>query len=261
MKPFQIKITSIISGILVITAGVLLFAFNANLLPLEYKPILFSWQMLLVSLGFVCLFSYHKRFFGLLLMLVGGFFLLPELDIEPLKFLQGNGWALALIIVGVFIIYNAVFNRRFRYKRLMMNNYHGKRKTHREFASSWQQNSPPNEPGYIYRDYVFGGSKEKLDIADFKGGEINCVFGGTQLDLSNSQLTEGVSNLKISAVFGGVVLIVPMDWKIEIHQEQVFGHFEDKRPNFGFEVNENKVLIINASSVFGGGEIKSKAQN
>ena len=92
----------------------------------------------------------------------------------------------------------------------------------------------------------------------FKGGEINNVFGGMEFDLSEAQLAEGTNYLELNSVFGGIILYVPVDWKIEIRQTQVFGHFVDNRAKPGFEIDENRALVIEAHAVFGGGEIRSK---
>ena len=266
MKQSKISVSALVFGLLVVSAGALLLAFSAGMLPPEYKPILFSWQMALIALGFTGLFSRHKSFMGLILMLAGGFFLLPKLDIPSLSFLKGNGWALVLIVLGIFILCKVIFGKpwwRFEYY-CSSDNHHGREKSfHREMREKFHERNygnkaPRNEAGYIDRDFVFGGSREKITVSDFKGGEINCVFGGIELDLSESQLAEGVHYLEINSVFGGVVLYIPADWKIEIRQHRVFGAFEDNRPQSNFEVDENRVLIIQSSVIFGGGEIKCK---
>ena len=115
-----------------------------------------------------------------------------------------------------------------------------------------------NSKGYIERNYVFGGAREKLDMNDFRGGEINCVFGGLELDLTDAKLAEGVHYLEINNVFGGMVLYVPVDWKIEIRQTRFFGNFVDSRPKPNFTVDEKCVLLLEVNAVFGGGEIKVK---
>jgi len=222
MKRNRIKISSIVFGLLVVTAGILLLAFNAGILPGNYYPIVFSWPMLLVSIGFVCLFSRPSWFFGIILILFGGFYLQKLL-----------GWAIVLIVVGMVVICNAIWGKK---------HHHGEwKKCHHEFHEwhSHVRKSDKYESGYIERNCVFRGNKEKLDIKNFKGGEINSVFGGIELDLSDSQLAEGTHHLELNSVFGGTVIFVPIDWKIEFQQTKVFGHFEDKRPKPDFEIDEN----------------------
>ena len=251
MKYNSVKLSSIICGLLFLAAGVLLFAFNTGLLEPAYKKIVFSWQMLLVAIGFVCLFSRGKWTGGIVLMLVGGFFILPKLKIEGLEFVSQNVWALVFIIVGVFVICGAI---RGKYSFYLCHEWSDSEKLHKK--SGWKNHKSPS--GQIDRNFVFSGAKEQWDMKNFRGGEINTVFGGAEIDLSEAQLAEGVHHLEINAVFGGIVLYVPIDWNIEIQKTQAFGAFEDKRPKPGFEIDESKTLIIEANAVFGGGEIKCK---
>ena len=262
MKLNRFKMTSIVQGLLVIAAGVLLYLFNTNVLSgayngIEYKDIVFSWPMLLVAIGFSLLFSFRNWGGGLTVMLIGGFFLLKKMNIEALNFITDNGWAIALILIGFIILWKSIMggkrkhcwgvydtngcenDNRYRFK-------HGKHKA--------------GESGYIERNYVFGGSNEKLDIPDFKGGDINCVFGGMELDLADCQLAEGVNFLEINVVFGGVVIYAPIEWNIQLQQSSVLGQFKDSRPQPNFEIDNTNRLIIKASAVFGGGEIKCRNQ-
>ena len=254
MKYNRVKASSVVFGLLIMTAGILVLAFNAGLLPANYYPIVFSWPMLVVSIGFICLFSRPSWFFGIILILFGGFYLQKLLVFENLIF-PLNGWAIVLIIFGIVVICNAIWGKK-------RHRYHEewKKKCHHEFREwhSRVHKSDKYESGYIERNCVFGGNKEKLDIKNFKGGEINSVFGGIELDLSDSQLAEGTHHLELNSVFGGTIIFVPIDWKIEFQQTKVFGHFEDKRPKPDFEIDEKSVLIIEANSVFGGGEIRCK---
>ena len=253
MGQSHIKISSIVFGLLILAAGVLLFAFNAGMLPVEYKSVVFSWQMILIAIGFISLFSYRGWFWGLVLVLLGGFFLLPK--IPDIDFDRQNILPVILTVAGIAILFKVLFRRKNdaqngiflsigHHSENDIKQYSGKRKGHK--------------PGYIDRNFVFGGGKEEWNIKNFKGGEVNCVFGGIELDLSEAQLAEGVHHLELNSVFGGIVIYVPVDWQIEINRTHVFGAFVDNRPTPNFEVDENRMLIIEANAVFGGGEIKCK---
>jgi len=247
--------SSIIFGLLFLAAGALLFAFNSGILLPEYKSIFFSWQMAVIALGFAFLFSRDKWVAGIILMLVGGFFIMPKLEPVGLVFLSNNYWAIGLVIVGIVILCSAVWGRSFRQHNPKIF-YTDTRRERRHHSHDWNCNH--DEAGFIDRNNVFGGSKEKIDFTSFKGGEINTVFGGIELDLSDSKLAEGVHRLELNSVFGGMVLFVPADWNIEMRTTHVFGDFVDNRPKPAFEVDEKRTLIIEANAVFGGGEIRCK---
>ena len=92
---------------------------------------------------------------------------------------------------------------------------------------------------------------------DFKGGEINAVFGGLTLDLRHTNLAEGTSRLEVNAVFGGVTVIIPNDWFVETNIDAVFGGFEDKRQIKVTNYNSERKLVITGACVFGGGELRN----
>lgn len=285
MKPFRIfTFRSAMFGLFFVAAGVLELLFDYEALPSACKPIIFSWQMLVGVIGFILLFIPRKFFGGLLLMLIGGFFLLLEFS-DLLSFLKGNIWAAIAIIAGLCLIFRPFFRvRRFdkwrsraerirnlsesrrcrlfgRYRRLRhrQQGYERRRFAHRCYrdkGAAWR--SSVSGAGRIEYSAVFGGSHEKISVKDFRGGEISCVFGGAELDFSEAQLAEGVHTLEVNSVFGGVVLYIPVDWCVELRQSEVFGHFCDNRPKPPFEVDEKRMLILEVTSVFGGGEVKVK---
>jgi predicted membrane protein len=102
---------------------------------------------------------------------------------------------------------------------------------------------------------VFGGTKKKIVSKDFKGGEVNSVFGGNDLDFSQADII-GNATLDLNVVFGGAKLIVPSHWKVQTEVDCVFGSVEDKRKDSSV-VDDGKTLILKGSVVFGGIEIKS----
>jgi len=247
----------ILLALIVIAAGTLLLIFHAGLLPMAVKLIIFSWQTLLIALGLVLLAQSHRRTSGAILVVIGTVFLLPKIPVPAFKLFHANGpifyWAIILIVVGVYILFKAMFgkSRHCCHKACSSSSYY-------QSKSYAKHKVPKNETGYMERSYLFGGGDEVVDTQDFKGGEINCVFGGVELDLSKAQLAEGVHTLEINTVFGGATLFVPPHWKVELRPTSIFGSFEDKRTPSYFNIEENKTLIIVASAVFGGGEIRTK---
>jgi predicted membrane protein len=229
-----------------LAAGVLLVGFNAGFISREYRHIVFSWPMLPVAVGFVTLFSRHSRFTGFIMMLIGGVFLLPKLNIVYFDFIVRNIWAIVLILIGVIIIERSICRRRFRgvFPHIDPVLPGRRRRKH--------------DTGFIDRSCIFTGTKEKIDFDNFRGGEVNSVFGGAEIDLSGAQLAEGTNYLELNSVFGGITIYVPADWNIEIRQHNVFGDFKDRRPKTGIATGGKSVLIIEAHDVFGGGEIRCR---
>jgi predicted membrane protein len=228
-------------GFFVILAGLLLLAFNFDILPYGWKHVFFSWQMLLIVIGAISIFGNDSKMPGLILMLIGGFFIIPEIFVMHISFTR-LFWPLILIIIGVMILSKRRINDRWKQK----------------FEYKFGQTvSSPAEEGYINEENIFSGSKRRVTNQVFKGGKISNVFGGTEIDLTQATLAEGKTELIIECIFGGVTLIVPADWKVVLNISAVLGGFSDKRVVVKEPSDPNKVLIIRGSAIFGGGEIKS----
>lgn len=105
---------------------------------------------------------------------------------------------------------------------------------------------------------IFGGGNKVIHSDNFQGGSITAIFGGSEIDLTNCKLAEGTNVLDVVAIFGGTTIIVPKNWNVQLNVTPLFGGFSNKSlkiPNL--EVDKNKTLIIKGVAIFGGGEIKT----
>jgi hypothetical protein len=105
---------------------------------------------------------------------------------------------------------------------------------------------------------VFGGREVFINSQNFLGGKTTSMFGGTEYDLRQAQLSENGAVIDCVSVFGGCGFKVPPDWTIKNELTAIFGAFTDKRGStFGQIIsNPSKTLIIRGFSAFGGVEIK-----
>ena len=232
------RMKKITFGLLVIAAGTLLLAFNAGIIDHSFKHLVFSWQMLLIGIGLINIFDRDNWVVGTILIAIGSFFIAPHLiDLTP-EFTK-MFWPVILIVVGIVIVIKKGFGKP-------------KQKT-----EEWKNTTNYNlDMGYIVEKNIFGGSKNKVAPCEFKGGKIQNIFGGTELDLTQTTLAEGKNVLEIKNIFGGVALIVPQDWVIHVETSSVMGGFTDKRRNPP-ATGSSRELYIKGESVFGGGDIKS----
>ncbi len=236
--------TKTLIGIAFAVAGVALLLFNLNIIDDYYRPMVFSWQALLILAGFLNLFSRNNWPTGLLLISVGALFMVNMvlgLDIDVFKFLLPIG----LIFVGLIIITkrSKPFNEKMKMKfeAKMGKCYH---------QPETGERAPINDVN------IFGGSKRIYTDIPFEGGNIANIFGGTELDLRQTELKDGTTVLDCVNIFGGMVLIVPEHWEIKAETVAIIGGFADKRKNISF-CNGNKRLIIKGVNIFGGTEVKN----
>ncbi|MGZ3752418.1 MAG: hypothetical protein ACXVB0_19635 [Mucilaginibacter sp.] len=121
---------------------------------------------------------------------------------------------------------------------------------------SFQPTVIPNAEDHLNATAIFGGIKKTILSKNFKGGKISNVFGGTELDFTHADLN-GVAVLDISQVFGGMVITVPNDWRIETDLSQLFAVVDDYRDNVYQTKKSDKVLVLKGSSVCASVEIQN----
>ncbi|RUT73631.1 LiaF transmembrane domain-containing protein [Ancylomarina longa] len=222
-----------IFGIFLILFGLLLVFKNLDIFPYEFRHIIFSWPALLLGLGALFFLGKKDKTAGIVLMIVGGVFLFP-LVFDWGYNLRGLFWPIILILVGVVII-----RRR--------GDYDFRNRSDKETSVD-----------YIDELNIFGGGEKVINNKNFKGGKITCVFGGSQLNLTNAQLAEGTNVIDLFAMFGGCTLIVPSDWDVRVEVSAILGGVSDKRmPTTNYIVEPKKELVIKGLVALGGCEIKS----
>jgi predicted membrane protein len=232
-KGFRMK--SLLFALLIVATGVLLLLKNSGMLSNEVADMIFSWQMLIIAIGFINLFG-RGWFFGIILMLVGGFFLLSESSLISYQF-KDAFWPAILIIGGIGLIFSAVGVF--------------KCKSNNPFVIP----AGSSDNDHIEDLLVFGGNERIIHSNSFKGGKITAVFGGSKVDLSKATLAEGNQEIEVVTIFGGAEIIVPSEWNIKLEVLNIFGGFVDKRRND--QVDLSKTLVIKGVAIFGGGEVKN----
>ncbi len=96
---------------------------------------------------------------------------------------------------------------------------------------------------------AFAGVELQNASSDFKGGRAQAVFGGVELDLREAEI-KAEAELGVLAIFGGVEVRVPRDWRVEVEVSPVFGGVEDntKQP-----IKKNSpTLRLKGRCLFGG---------
>lgn len=237
-------------GITLMLIGVLFLGFNFGLLPAELKRVVFSWPMLLIFLGVVNWIK-RKPFSGTVLFIIGAFFVFPRIiNAYPESFPGINGdfthtyWPLLLIAAGLLLIMSKLFGNKWGFAEWD----HG--------YNQKQYSRTQGSMGSFEKNAIFGSGEHIVLDPEFKGGELNAIFGGISLDLRKTNLPVGETRLEVNAIFGGVTILVPREWHIESNIDAVFGGFEDKRA-LNDPLDPTRRLIISGSCVFGGGELKN----
>lgn len=244
-----------IGGVIIVAIGLI---FLGREMGFYIPRWLYSWEMILIAVG---IYSGVKNNFEnaswLVMILIGSVFLIRRWLPDFIDF--GYVWPIGLIIVGLYVIVKP----RSTYST-NKNNWN-KFNTGTTDKSSWQQHPKSNfqysqqaeSSEYLDSAAVFGSVRKSVISKDFKGGEISSVFGSSEVNLSQADITQ-IVELEVNAVFGGVRLIVPSHWEIKSELTAVLGSVEDKRPVMrSANNNPDKFLVLKGNAVFGGIEILS----
>ncbi|MTI22392.1 hypothetical protein E1176_15275 [Fulvivirga sp. RKSG066] len=225
-----------------------------------------------------------RVWFGLILVVIGGFWLLDNLDIIPYYIPHYLiSWKTFLIVLGAYFIFGknkpepgiimvgigSIFLLQdfdlFRVRdiwhifwplaiilvgiSLIVRRGGGFGKGARD--------EKKNNIDYLDDTAIFGGGERKIDSQEFKGGKITAIFGGSDIDFRSANLSEGENVLDIFVMFGGTDIKVPPDWTIEVDVFALFGGFSDNRSSALKVVpDKTKVLRVKGFVMFGGGDIK-----
>ncbi len=235
----------VIGGLLLVIVGTVLLLQRTDLIFLPNW--LFSWPVLLIVIGLFI--GIKKRFQSpapFILILVGGAFLADRLvDFDAGKFI----WPALIIVFGLSLILKKT--KGFKETKQGFNDQN------RE-EDDWGIDAEPvdTKHNFVESTTAFGGIKKNIITKNFKGGEINTFFGGTELNFLQADFEDRVT-LEITQVFGGTKIIIPANWEVVSEITAVFGGIEEKRHPHAIISDTRKILILRGTSIFAGIEIRT----
>ncbi|RYD57156.1 MAG: hypothetical protein EOP56_10170 [Sphingobacteriales bacterium] len=222
-------------GVGIILLGVFILLRKLNIFHFDWHHF---WPVILIAIGLFV--GVQKRFRNnawWILILIGTVHLIPRFTI-PGTDTSSSALVLpaALIIGGLLMVFRP-------------------RKEHDWKTDMQIVTSAENQ---LDVDVTFGGRKEIITSKDFRGGRVQVMFGGCELNMIHADSSTQPMVLDVKVSFGGLEMIVPAHWEIQNEIAPTFGSVEDHRmarqPNAG---EEKKVLVLRGSCNCGSIEIKS----
>jgi predicted membrane protein len=104
---------------------------------------------------------------------------------------------------------------------------------------------------------VFSGAKMVDRSEHLNHTDVTAIFGGATLDLRDAHIDE-VATVDAFAMFGGVQVLVPKDWRVSVGGLPIFGGYEDKTIGNGSLLVDAPLLKVNATAIFGGVEVANE---
>lgn len=248
----------VFAGLFIIAIGVLFFVRQAGWDIFPYW--LFSWPMILIAIGIFVGIRHDFTGSGwLVLLIIGGFFLLD--DVLDMYSLRRYLVPAVLVAVGAMLILRPKRGDR----------WWGRKKEWRDddttatsgVSSGFQptdyntvNDSNTDESERVDATAIFGAVKKNIVSKNFRGGDATSIFGGSEIDLSKADIN-GTVRMDVTAILGGVKLIVPSHWTVKQEITAIFGGVEDKRDMHTVIAAPNKILVLDGTAFMGGIEISS----
>lgn len=220
MKPGRILI-----GLALIALGVVFLLDRAGVLEAG-ETIRDWWPVSIVALGVVQLFDRPRSLLGPGIVIgIGVVLLLFTTDVVTGS-VFALLWPALLIAVGVAILVR-----------------HGRGPEVRR-----EEGSPDD---VVRATAVFGGHEVVSRSSAFRGGSATALCGGVTIDLRNARLYPEGAALDVTAILGGVEILVPRGWRVTTSGTPILGGIDNKT-----EGGEGPELRVDALTVLGGTDIK-----
>jgi predicted membrane protein len=194
------------------------------------------WPLCLVFAGLVKLADPCRRVWGVILLVIGILLQLNQLGYA--HFAWGALWPIVLIAAGGMAMWSALQARR------LADGLN---------ASSVDPRTTLNE------NAIFGGVQKRVNAREFRGGQLQAMFGGIEIDMRDADIDGTEAVLHANAIFGGIELRVPETWYVAARGQGVFGGFTDSSRYTATADPDKpkKTLIVAGMAVFGGVEIRN----
>lgn len=221
MKPVRVWI-----GFVLVAFGLLWLLDAVGVL--DARPVIDGWwPVAVIALGFIAVAAGRRLAPGpVALILIGTGLLISELTIVDVSRII---WPSMAVIVGGWLLID--FARR-------------------------RGDRAPNASDRQDAFALLGGCKVSNRSAQFRHANVSAVFGGATLDLQEATLQPG-ARVDALALFGGVEVIVPIGWRVELSGLPIFGGYEDKTRGQHVLAPDAPVLTVVATALFGGVEVKN----
>jgi len=190
------------------------------------------WPVILIAVGLWILFTsgFRNTLSALVLMAVGAIFLLINLGVFEHD-VWNYAWPLFIVVIGLWLVFRGGVHHP-------------------------QSKFPEIKGDDLDAVNIFSGMKRTISSRKFRGGKATVVFGGMNLDFTQAELEGGQATIEATAIFGGIEIWVPKEWKVVVDGTPILGGVEDKHRTVP-DAEIKGTLYVKATAIFGGVEIKN----
>ena len=226
-----VRMTSrLVFGLVVIGIGI---AFMLDHLGIaSAADLLRWWPLVLVLMGVSRVVSPRglrsRQLGGVFLLVLGGFWLLHNLDVirqSPIEL-----WPVLLIGFGVVMVSAGIQRSR-------------------------PDDAPPEQSERLNSFSIWSGLGRKVASQEFHGGDVTTIMSGQEIDLRTATLAGGSAVVDVLVIWGGVDFFIPADWRVTVEATTIMGGILDhtKAP----AGPAKGTLVLRGMVLMGGIEIKN----
>lgn len=253
-------ITTIIVGMLFLAVGIVI---GGSMLGLFEFSINFAgwWTLFLIVPALLAIVQGGINAGNIVLLAVGAILLMEAQGLLPARFSWRLILPVALLAVGFQLLFGGRFRKyntedsQWKHKGSRPHTDSGSRRNDSEKCESGGVFTEASRPGNSYKtaSVLFGGQDIIYGQEDFTGASYSAVFGGLTINLRKVTIIGNVA-INVTAIFGGIDLILPDDVQVTINVTPILGGSECKYPSSSNP--DAPRIIINGTASFGGIEIK-----
>jgi hypothetical protein len=220
----------VIAGGLLIFFGVIFLLDNMGLM--DAGDVTDYWPMILIVVGLLKVIPPREegqRPLGIALLVIGVFLQLQMLVFTPWRLYL---WPVLLLAAGGFLVWRSLGRTR-----------EGTDVARTDGSSDFA---------------VMGGVNRVVESTDYRGGEATAVMGAVELDFRGSTIVTSPAILDVFALWGGIEIRVPPEWKVDVRGIPILGGFENKARTSVHDAGApEQVLVVRGTALMGGVEIKN----
>lgn len=225
------KIGNILWGLVFIIVGLII---GLNAMGITNINIFFKgwWTLFIIVPSFIGLFKDEDKTWSIITLVIGIVLLLSVRDIISFALIGKLIFPFILVMIGLSFIFKDTFKSKVNEKIKKLNS---EKVNGENFCAT------------------FGGIKNDFKGQEFKSANLDAIFGGIELDLSEAIIKHD-EIINANAIFGGIDIKIPQGVNIKVKSTPIFGGVSNKVKK-GF--NESlPTLYINAFCLFGGVDLK-----